>query len=76
MTCYLMIRTATAQQEHYESASNDARQRARELRKAGFRVFVSSMGPQVTSAGIVRMTMLTIEHRGEEVPAPEKTERL
>ena len=71
--CYLLVRTRNSQQEHYETAANDARTRARELRKLGFRVSVSPLGPQVTSVGIVRMTLLTIHDPGErEIPAPTK----
>ena len=62
----------THQDEHYETSSRDARRRASELRKLGFRVVASPLGPQVTSVGVVKMTMLTIYHNGREVPAPEK----
>ena len=44
MTCYLLVRTRNSQQEHYETAANDARIRARKLRKLGFRVSVSPLG--------------------------------
>jgi hypothetical protein len=70
MTCYLLVKSKNVQQEHYETVSRDARRRAAELRKAGFRVYVSAMGPQVTAVGIVRMTMITIDHEGREIPAP------
>ena len=64
------IRTASSQQEWYESAARTARIRASKLRKAGFRVYVSAMGDQVTNVGRVKMTLVTIEHAGREVPAP------
>lgn len=57
--CYGQYRFHDSVQETYESASRDARTRASELRKEGFRVIVSPLGPQVTSVGLVRMTMLT-----------------
>ena len=57
-------------QEWYESASGDARRRAAALRKDGFRVFASSMGPQVTPVGLVKMTLLTIDNPDRrEVPS-------
>jgi hypothetical protein len=48
-------------QEMYETASRDARTRAAQLRKLGYRVSVSALGPQVTPVGRVTMTMLTID---------------
>lgn len=66
------------QQEHYESKSGDARVRATQLRKLGFKVSVSPLGPQVTPIGTVRMTMLTIENVDPEqlIPAPDQVKRL
>lgn len=45
-------------QEFYETASKHAAIRARELRKAGFRVATASLGNQVTNVGSVKMTIL------------------
>lgn len=72
MICYLLVRGRNFQQEHYETKSRDARKRARQLRALGFHVSVSAMGPQVTSVGIVKMTMISIHNPGsEEIPNPE-----
>ena len=46
-------------QEWYETSARTAAVRARELRKAGFAVCVSSMGWQVTNVGKVKMTLVT-----------------
>jgi hypothetical protein len=65
------------QQEHYESKSGDARVRAAQLRKLGFRVSVSPQGAQVTPQGMVRMTMITIDNVDPDhpIPAPDRVER-
>ena len=78
VTCYGVVRTRTAQDEWYETASRDAGRRARALRKLGFRVLVSSMGSQVTSVGLVKMTLLSVVGLGydDEVPEPEKVVRV
>ncbi len=47
-------------QETYETSSRDAGRRARALRKAGYRVNVSAMGSQVTSSGLIMLTMVDI----------------
>lgn len=60
MTAYNIVKTPTAQQEWYETASGDARRRARELRKAGFGITVSSPSEQITTVGIMKMTLVTI----------------
>ena len=73
---YLLVRTRNSQQEHYETASRDARKRAAQLRKLGFRVSVSPLGPQVTNLGKVRMTLLTVHDPGEREIPPPKTEAL
>lgn len=68
-TCYLKVRCRNSQDEHYETASRDARVRARQLRKLGFKVVVSPLGPQVTSVGRINMTMLTILNTADlEIP--------
>lgn len=78
MICYGLVNGGTWQQEHYETASRDAGKRAKQLRKLGFRVTVCPLGMQVTKAGLVKMTMVDV--RGivgmNEIPAPEKIERL
>ena len=48
-------------QEHYETASRDAGVRAAQLRDAGYKVNVSSLGLQVTSLGLLGMTMITVD---------------
>ena len=67
MVCYLLVRGRNFQQEHYETASRDARQRARELRKAGFAVSVAALGSQVTSVGKIKMTLVSIHNPGDRV---------
>lgn len=47
-------------QETYETASRHARIRAKQLRKAGYKVSTSPMGPQVTKVGTVKLTMVHI----------------
>lgn len=74
--CYGVIRTANSQQEHYESSTRHAGLRAKELRKLGFDVSVSSLGPQVTNVGVVRMTMITIKQDGRDIPEPSRVERI
>jgi len=55
------------QQEWYETGSSDVRRRVRELRKYGYYVTVTQMGPTVTPHGYeVPMTRLTI--RGHKEP--------
>ena len=64
MTCYGQYSGWTANgpwtQESYESASRDASRRVRQLKKAGFAAKSFPLGPQVTSVGIVRMTMVDV----------------
>lgn len=60
MTCHSQINQGRWCQEWYETASRDAGRRARQLRKLGYRVAVESMGTQVTSVGLVKMTLVDI----------------
>ena len=60
MRCYGQINTGKWCQEMYETSTKDAGKRARQLRKAGYQVFSSTLGSQVTSVGVVTMSMLTI----------------
>lgn len=55
------VHTRRGIQEWYETASGDAGVRARQLRKLGYRVYSSAMGPQVTNVGVVKMTLVDIE---------------
>lgn len=56
-------------QETHDTGSGSARKRAAQLRKAGFKVSTSAMGMQVTSVGLVKLTMLTVHDReGREIP--------
>jgi len=62
MVCRLAVdMTWGTRQEVYETSTGDARRRANQLRKAGFRVISASLGPQTTPVGSVRLTALTIE---------------
>lgn len=47
-------------QETYDTASRDAGRRARQLRRLGYDVRVSSLGPQVTQYGIVRCSLVDV----------------
>jgi hypothetical protein len=76
IVCYGIIPFPNSQQEHYETGSGDAYLRAKQLRKLGFQVTVSALGPQVTNVGTVKMTMLTIQSNGLEIPAPSRIERI
>lgn len=58
--CYGQTGTATWCQEWYETASRDAGKRARQLRKLGYKVFVSSQGDQITSDGRCKMTLVSV----------------
>lgn len=62
--CYSQVGTFQWVQEVYETSSKDAGLRARALRKEGFKVVVSPMGTQITGAGPINMTMLTIMDTG------------
>ncbi len=65
--CYGRSVGPNVTQEWYETASRDARRRARRLRQMGFRVSVDSMGSQVTPDGRVQMTLVTAWHLGDDV---------
>ena len=58
--CYGQVNQGKWCQETYETASKDARQRANELRKLGYKVSTGPMGSQVTSVGVVKLTMVDI----------------
>lgn len=60
ITCYGAVNSGKWCQEHYETASRDARVRASELRKLGYVVTVVSMGDQITPVGRVKMTMVDV----------------
>lgn len=60
ITNYGGARTIKWAQEIYETSSRDAGVRAKQLRKLGYKVIVSSLGMQVTSVGYIKMTMVDI----------------
>ena len=60
VTCYGQTNNGLQCQEVYDTTSRDARRRARQLRQTGYRVIVCTASPQVTTVGIVRLTMLHI----------------
>ena len=77
VTAYGVVRGRDWQQEHYESKSGHARQRAAQLRKLGFKVTVVPMGSQITPQGRVTMTMVDIRGIADrEVPAPDRVLRM
>lgn len=59
--CYLQINNGRWCQEIYETVSRHSRTRAAQLRKAGYQVSVSSMGPQITSIGLIKLTLVDIQ---------------
>lgn len=75
MKALLVVQGSSWRQETYESASGDARRRAAELRQLGYRVSVSSMGPQVTPWGVVKLSLLTIHNPDDEIPEIEELRR-
>ncbi len=60
MTCLTQVNNGSWCQESYETASRAVGRRARQLRKAGYRVTVAGMGPQVTQVGVIRLTLVDI----------------
>ena len=63
-TCLLQTHCGAQLQEWYETG-HGARERAREARKAGYRVIVSGQGYQQTQHGLVKMTLVTIHDETE-----------
>lgn len=74
--CYGQTGTTTWTQEKYETASGDAKRRAQELRKAGFLVITASLGPQITTVGLVKISLVTVLNAGAHELPPVKIERL
>lgn len=60
ITCCGQVNHGSWCQETYESASRQAGRRARQLRQLGYRVSVSTLGPQVTRYGVVKMTLVDV----------------
>lgn len=75
ITCLLQVKFHNHVQESYETASNHARARAKQLRAAGFRVATCPMGNQVTSVGSIKLTMLDAYGDIDQLPEV-KTERI
>jgi hypothetical protein len=73
--CFLQIPFGDHVQETYETASGHAAMRARQLRKAGFRAFVESMGSQVTGVGLLKLSLVTAYGDMDNLP-PVKQERI
>jgi hypothetical protein len=73
--CYGIYGNST-RQEYYETRSRDAGRRARQLRKLGYRVTTGSIGPQVTKVGIVNLTSVNIYNPDDNLPEPDKLERI
>jgi hypothetical protein len=73
--CFLQVPFRDHVQESYETASGDAGKRARELRKAGFRVFVQALGSQVTGVGLIKLSLVTAYGDMENLPVV-KIERI
>lgn len=60
MTCMQSVTGRNWTQESYETASGDARKRAKELRAAGYIVAVCPLGSQVTPLGLIKITLVDI----------------
>jgi hypothetical protein len=73
--CFLQVPFRDHVQESYETASGHAAIRARQLRKAGFRAFVSAMGSQVTGVGLIKLSLVTAYGDMDNLP-PVKLERI
>jgi hypothetical protein len=73
--CFLQVPFRDHMQESYETASGHAATRARELRKAGFRVYVSAMGSQVTAVGSIKLSLVTAYGDMDTLP-PVTIERI
>jgi len=72
MKSVLTVRNGDWQQENYETASGNARKRARQLRKLGYKVVVSRPETQITPAGRVKLTMLTVLNADDNIPMVEE----
>ena len=68
----LLISGNSVRQESYDSASGDAKKRATQLRKLGYKVTVSALGSQVTPIGIIGISMVTIYNPDDNVPKVEE----
>jgi hypothetical protein len=60
MTAVTIVNSGNWCQESYETSSREAGERARQLRKLGYRVRCSAMGPQVTSLGRMTLTLVDV----------------
>jgi hypothetical protein len=74
--CYNRVVGRTWVQESYDTATGHAGIRARALRKQGYRVSVSALGPQVTSVGRIKMSIVTIDCADKDAPEAPILERL
>lgn len=72
MKSLLTVRSRDWQQETYETGSGDATKRTRKLRNLGYKVVTSRPEMQVTPAGLVKLTMLTVMNADENVPKVEE----
>ena len=53
-------------QESWETETKEARRRAAQLRRLGYRVTCFSMGPQRTDHGVVKLTMVDVRPGSNE----------
>jgi ribosomal protein S19E (S16A) len=60
INCYGRVNNGNWAQETYESASRDAGRRVKQLRAAGYVAVSGSLGAQVTSVGVVKLTQVDI----------------
>ena len=68
MACINRVGTATWTNEWYETATGEAVERGRKLRKLGYKATVSAMGSQVTDVGLIRLSLVGVRHNGLNPP--------
>jgi hypothetical protein len=60
MQCLTQVNPGCWCQETYATATRAAAKPAKQLRTAGYQVYVGAMGPQVTPVGVVKLTLVDI----------------
>lgn len=67
--CLLHVPFRDHFQESWETGSPKVKIRAKQLRMAGFKVHSESIGKQVTSVGLLKLTLITAYGDMDNVPA-------
>ena len=68
MRCYGVTDGPGWRQEVYESSTREAGARVRQLKRAGIHATACPMGLQVTSVGMVRLTLVNIHGDYDHIP--------